>query len=99
MRCKCEDLHVFDLSGNSGDGNMIVALTAASYSTCSEARLPSCYEKLKRDNHALNGATMVPWVITTFGKLGASAEGYIQNLSTVACSTGVAGRGMQLALC
>jgi hypothetical protein len=37
----------------------------------------------------LNGATMVPLVISTLGKLGPAAEGSIQKSATVACSTGI----------
>jgi hypothetical protein len=44
----------------------------------------------------LNGATMVPLVMSTFGKLGPAAEGYLQNLASVACSTGVLDRGVWL---
>jgi hypothetical protein len=46
--------------------------------------------------HALNGATMVPLVMSTFGKLGPAAEGYLQNIASVACSTGVVDRGVWL---
>jgi hypothetical protein len=41
-------------------------------------------------------ATTVPLVISTFGKLGPPAEGYLQNLASVACSTGVVDRGVWL---
>jgi hypothetical protein len=44
----------------------------------------------------LNGATMVPLVMSTFGQLGPAAEGSLQNLATVACSTGVVDRGVWL---
>jgi hypothetical protein len=44
----------------------------------------------------LNAATMVPLAISTFGKLGPGAEGYLQNLASVACSTGVVDRGVWL---
>jgi hypothetical protein len=44
----------------------------------------------------LIGASMVPVVVSTFGKLGPGADGYVQNLATVACSTGVIDRGMSL---
>jgi hypothetical protein len=37
---------------------------------------------------------MVPLVMSTFGKLG--PEGYLQNLASVACSTGVVDRGVWL---
>jgi hypothetical protein len=35
-------------------------------------------------------------VMCTFGKRGPAAEGYLQNLATVACSTGVVDRGVWL---
>ena len=44
----------------------------------------------------LNGATMIPLVMTTFGKLGPSAESYLQSLADVACSTGFVDRGVWL---
>ena len=44
----------------------------------------------------LNGATMVPLVMSTFGKLGPAADGFLKNLATVACSTGVVDRGVWL---
>jgi hypothetical protein len=44
----------------------------------------------------LNGATMDPLVMSTFGNLGPAAEGYLQNLASVACSTGVVDRGVRL---
>jgi hypothetical protein len=47
----------------------------------------------KTRKHVLNGATMVPLVMSTFGKLGPAAEGYLTNLASVACSTGVVDRG------
>jgi hypothetical protein len=34
--------------------------------------------------------------MSTFGKLGPAAEGYLQNLASVACSTGVVDRGVWL---
>jgi hypothetical protein len=39
---------------------------------------------------------MVPFVMSTFGKLGPAAEGYLQSLASVACSTGVVDRGVWL---
>jgi hypothetical protein len=44
----------------------------------------------------LSGATMVPLGMSTIGKLGPAAEGYLHNLATVACSTGVVDRGVWL---
>ena len=46
--------------------------------------------------HVLNGATMIPLVMTTFGKLGPSAESYLNTLADVACSTGFVDRGVWL---
>jgi hypothetical protein len=40
--------------------------------------------------------TMVPLVVSTFGKLGPAAEGYLQNIASVACSIGVVDRGVWL---
>ena len=37
--------------------------------------------------------TMLLLVVTTFGKLGPSAQGFLQSLADVACSTGVVDRG------
>ena len=37
-----------------------------------------------------------PLVMTTFGKLGPSAQGFLQSLADVACSTGVVYRGLWL---
>jgi hypothetical protein len=34
--------------------------------------------------------------MSTIGKLGPAAEGYLQNLASVACSTGVVDRGVWL---
>jgi hypothetical protein len=44
----------------------------------------------------LNGATMIPFNMSTFGKLGPAAKGYFQNLASVVCSTGVVHRGVWL---
>jgi hypothetical protein len=46
--------------------------------------------------HVLNGATVVPLVTSMIGTLGPAAEGYLQNLATVACMTGVVDRGVWL---
>ena len=62
----------------------------------SEAALFRDAKKAKSRKHVLNGATMVPLVMSTFGKLGPAAECYLQNLATVACSTGVVDRGVWL---
>jgi hypothetical protein len=48
---------------------------------------------MHRMKHVLVGATVVPLAMSTLGKLGpAAAEGYLQNLATVACSTDVVDR-------
>jgi hypothetical protein len=52
------------------------------------------YYTLKRERHVLNGASMIPPVMTSFGKLVPGAEGYLQSLASVAFSTGVVDRGM-----
>ena len=39
---------------------------------------------------------MVPLVMTTFGKLGPSAQGFVQSLADVAFSTSVIDRGLWL---
>ena len=44
----------------------------------------------------LNGATMIPLVMTTFGKLGPSAESYLKSLADDACSAGFVDRGVWL---
>jgi hypothetical protein len=49
-------------------------------------------EQAKTSKHVLNGGTMVPLVLSTFGKLGPAAEGYLQSLASVACSTDVVDR-------
>ena len=53
-------------------------------------------ERAKREKRVLNGATMIPLVMTTFCKLGPSAESYLQSLADVACSTGFVHRGVWL---
>ena len=61
-----------------------------------KASLFSECEGAKRNKHVLNGATIVPLVLTTFGNLGLSAHGFLQSLVDVACSTGVVNRGSWL---
>ena len=39
---------------------------------------------------------MIPLVMTTFGKLGRSAESFLHNLADVTCSTGFDDRGVWL---
>jgi hypothetical protein len=46
--------------------------------------------------HVLNGATLVPLDMSTLGKLGPAAEGYLQNQGTLACSASVVDRGLWL---
>ena len=59
-----------------------------------ESRLLRECERAKREKHVLNGATMIPLVMTTFGKLGPSAESYLKSLADVACSTGFVDHGV-----
>ena len=40
--------------------------------------------------------TMLLLVVTTFGKLGPSAQGFLQSLADVACSTRVVDCGLRL---
>jgi hypothetical protein len=87
---------VFDTSGSVGCDVTIVDPTCPAYSGKSESVLFREAEQAKTWKHVLNGATMVTLVMSTFGKLGTAAEGYLQNLATVACSTGVAHRGVWL---
>ena len=53
-------------------------------------------EHAKRTKHVLNGATMIPSVLTTCGKLGPSAVSYMQSLADVACLTSSVDRGVWL---
>ena len=57
-----------------------------------EASLFSECEGGKHYKHVLNGATMVRSVLTTFSKLGLSAQGFLQSVADEACSTGVVNR-------
>ena len=68
------DFHLFDMAGSIGADVMIVDPTAPCYVRrgMDEASLLSECEGAKRNKHVLNGATMVPLVVTTFGKLGPS---------------------------
>ena len=81
------DFHVFDLAGSIGADVMITDPTAPSYVErgWDESRLLRECERAKREKHVLNGGTMIPLVMTTFGKLGPSAESYLQSLADVAC--------------
>jgi hypothetical protein len=82
------DSHVFDLSCNDG-AVTIVDPTAPSYSVLAEAQLLAKWETLKREKHVLNGVTMIPVVMTSFGEFGHAAEGELQSLATIACSMGL----------
>jgi hypothetical protein len=96
MNGKRVDFHVFDLSGSIGADVMVVDPTCPTYRDMDEVELFRKFETSKRVKHVLHGATMVPLVMSSFGKLGPSAEGYLQSLATIACSTGVVDRGMWL---
>ena len=50
----------------------------------------------KQKKHVLNGASMIPLVMSTFGKLGPAAESYLHSLADVASSTGFVDRGVWL---
>jgi hypothetical protein len=89
------DFHVFDTSVSVGCDVTIVDPTCP-YLGKSEAVLFRAAEQAKTRKHVLNGTTMVPLVMSTFGKLGSPADGYLQNLASVACSTGVVDRGVWL---
>jgi hypothetical protein len=86
---------MFDTLGSVGCDVTIVDPTCPSYLGKSESDLFCEAEQANTRKHVLNGSTMVPLVMSTFGKLG-PAEGYLQNLATVACSTGVVDRGVWL---
>jgi hypothetical protein len=90
------DFHAFATSGSVGCDVTIVDPTCPAYSGKSASVLFREAEQAKTRKHVLNGALMVPSVISTFGKLGPAAEGCLQNLATVACSTGVAHRDVWL---
>ena len=66
--------HLFDMAGSVGADVMIVDPSAPCYVRrgMDEVSLFSECEGAKRKKHVLNGATMVPLVVTTFGKLGPS---------------------------
>ena len=86
------------MAGSIGADVMIVDPTGPCYVRrgLDEARLFSECEGAKRNKHVLNGATMVPWVVPTFGKLGPSAQGFLLSLADVSCSTGVVDLGSWL---
>ena len=91
---------MFDMAGSVGADVMITDPTAPSYVQrgWDESRLLRECERAKREKHVLNGATMIPLVMTTFGKLGPSAESYSKSLADVACFTGCVDRGVWLCM-
>ena len=95
---KCVDFHVFDLTGSIGADVMIPDPAGPSYvqKGWDESSLLRECERAKREKHVLNGSTMIPLVMTTFGKLGPSTESYLQSLADVAWSTGFVHRGVRL---
>ena len=70
--------------------------TAPSYERVLESDLFSRKEREKSFKHLLAGASMVPLVMSTCGKLGPSAEAYLQSLAAVASSSGIVDRGVWL---
>jgi hypothetical protein len=76
------EFHVFDTSGCVGcDVTMtIVDPTCPSCLGQSKSGLFRAAEQAKTRTHVLNGATMVPLVMSPFGKLEPAAEGCLQNL-------------------
>jgi hypothetical protein len=90
------DFHVFDTSGSVGCDVTTVDPACPSYLGKSESVLFREAEQAKTRKHVLNCAIMVPLVTSTVGKLGPGAEGYLQNLATVTCSTGVTDLGVWL---
>ena len=73
------DLHLFDIAGSVGVDVMKVDPTAPCYVQrgMDEARLFSECERAKCNKHVLIGATLVSLVVTTFGKPGLSAQGFL----------------------
>ena len=82
------DFHVFDTPGSIACDATVVDPTAPTYQKKDEAVLVREVEKGKVLKHVFTGDTMVPLAMSTFGKLGPAAEGYLQTLANVACSTG-----------
>ena len=62
------DFHVFDLAGSIGADVMITDPTAPFYVQrgWDESRLLRECERAKRENHVLNGDTMIPLCMTTW---------------------------------
>ena len=84
------NFHMVDMASSMGADVMIVDTTATCYvrRVLDEASLSSECEGAKRNKHALNGASIVPLVVTD-STLRPSAQGFLQSLADVACSTGV----------
>jgi hypothetical protein len=74
VNCKRVDFHVFDTSGGVGCDVTITVLTCPAYLGQSVSASCRDAEKAKSRKHALNSATMVPVVMSTFGKFGPAAE-------------------------
>ena len=90
------DFHVFDLSGSVGADVMVFDPTCPSYEGKAESTMFELFEKAKREKHVLNGASMVPLVMTTFGKLGPVANAYLKSLADVASVSGLVDRSSWL---
>jgi hypothetical protein len=69
MNGKRVDFHVFDTFGSVGCDGTIVDPTCPSYLGRSESVSFPEAEQAKTRKPVLNGATMVPLVMSTFGKL------------------------------
>ena len=87
---------MFDTSGSVACDVRIVDPTEPFYLGKPEAVMFRDAELAKSRKHVRNGATTVPVVMSTSGKLGPAAEGFLKNLATVACSIGVVDRGVWL---
>ena len=98
VNAKRVNFHVFDLAGSIGADVMVTDPTAPSYVErgWDESRLLRECERAKREEHVLNEASMIPSVMTTFGKVGPSAESYLQRVADVTFSTGFVDRRVWL---
>jgi hypothetical protein len=65
---------MFDLSGSIAAHVMIVHSTVLSYIHLDDAKLFRKSQRCKREKHSLQGASMVPLIATTFGKLSNGSE-------------------------
>ena len=85
---------MFDLTGSVGADVVIPDPTVPTFvqQGWAQDKLPRECEKAKGDKHVLPVATMVPLVMTTFGKLGPFAVAYLNSLADVACSVGLVER-------